>query len=343
MLIIDYTSVGFLEKSESKKGRSDSLACSWADLVWAASTVGRRQLQHVIRPATYAYFELICRSTTVYTHLQAADYRPGLWGLADTHLRQSPAYQDLGPLEKSAVSYFLGLTTAKLFGERLLQLPWLLHVDTYSQHLKPGFLGRLPDLAGFNQHLDWTIMEVRGRSNGLDWQVIKKANKLVRPLTRITGAEPVPRVAVYSYFTSVTKTLKVYLAAPSIEDKDESGRKFNLTLETYLANYYRLFLDFLDSEYGGASSWLTHGNRTYRVKRMAETDMQLGLDEQIYTLLKSGEKILPEKLVAAGPDGPFSAETTDGRITVGSDGIYVQLGDSWRDDKMSLSPAERVQ
>ncbi|MFC1976405.1 hypothetical protein ACFLXQ_08395 [Chloroflexota bacterium] len=341
MLIIDYNPVEFPEKFGAALARPNTLRCTWSDLVWSAITVGRKHLQYVIRPETYAYFELVHRATSLYAYWQAADYRPGLWGPADTHLRQSPAYQHLGPAEKSANSYFLGLTAAKLFAEKLLNTPWLLHVDTYSRHIEADLSWKLPDLVGLDRQLAWLVLEVKGRSNWLDQRVVKKAKQQAQTLTRIAGCQPGLQVGFCSYFTGITKTFKVYLVDPPVKDKLGNGNNLDLTLETYLSAYYGLVFDTLTAEYGGESTAVTYRKHTYRVKSIAEADLQLGLDEQIYALLQSGDKSLSKNMATGLSDVTSPSDEDEAQTTVGYDGIYVRLGDSWRDDKMYLSPAER--
>jgi hypothetical protein len=341
MLMIDYTPVEFPEKFGTALARPNTLRCTWADLVWAAVTVGRKHLQYVIRPDTYAYFELIHRVTSLYAYWQAADYRPGLWGPADTHLRQSPVYQHLGPAEKSAISYFLGLTAAKLFTQKLLNLPWLLHLDSYSRYLEANHSRKLPDLVGLDRQLTWLVLEAKSRSNWLDQRVVKKAKQQAQTLTRIAGRQPGLQVGFCSYFTGITKTFKVYLVDPPVEDKHSNGHNLDLTPERYLAAYYGLIFDFLTAEHSGAPTSITYGNRTYRAKNIAEADLQLGLNEQIYALLQSDDKLLSKDLMT-GLSGVISPSDEDKAQTiVGHDGVYVQLGDSWHDDKMYLPPAER--
>jgi hypothetical protein len=282
------------------------------------------------------------RVTSLYAYWQAADYRPGLWGPADTHLQQSPAYQHLGPAEKSAVSYFLGLTAAKLFAQKLLHVPWLLHLDSYSRDRQADHTRKLPDLLGLDKKLTWLVLEAKGRSNWLNQRVVKKAKQQAQTLTRIAGRQPGLQVGFCSYFTGITKTFKVYLVDPPVEDKYSNGHNLDLTPKTYLSTYYGLIFEFLTAEYRETATSITHGNHTYRVKNIAEADLRLGLDEQIYALLQSGDKSLSKNLIT-GLSGVTSPSNEDeAQTTLGHDGVYVQLGDSWRDDKMYLPPAERV-
>ena len=83
MLIIAYEPVAFSQDSGARLVQPDHLRCSWSELVWAAVTVGRSNLRHVVRPETYPYLELLHRSSMIFENLQAADYRPGLWEPAD--------------------------------------------------------------------------------------------------------------------------------------------------------------------------------------------------------------------------------------------------------------------
>jgi hypothetical protein len=76
-------------------------------------------------------------------------------------------YDGLDPSEKSAVSYFVGLTVAKLLAHRLLDVPWLMHLDVYRRDLQPVLHGGgKPDLVGQNGAGQWVAIESKGRTHG---------------------------------------------------------------------------------------------------------------------------------------------------------------------------------
>src|SRR5689334_2089708 len=95
---------------------------SWPKLVWAAITVGRGSLAHVVQHGQFSMFEIVYRSAILYANLLE---RP------DGYFGRSQAYDGLDPSEKGAISYFLGLTLTKAFAEQMLRIPWLMHVDVY--------------------------------------------------------------------------------------------------------------------------------------------------------------------------------------------------------------------
>lgn len=69
-------------------------------------------------------FEIIYRSSICHANLRSNPSR---------RLEKSGAYIALDRSEKSAVSYFNGLTIAKLVASRLFGVPWLMHLDVYRE------------------------------------------------------------------------------------------------------------------------------------------------------------------------------------------------------------------
>jgi len=55
---------------------------------------------------------------------------------------------------------------AKAFAERVLEVPWLMHLDVCRDELLPVFEGQShPDLVGQTAGGDWIVVEAKGRSN----------------------------------------------------------------------------------------------------------------------------------------------------------------------------------
>src|SRR5687767_4042942 len=105
----------------SLKG-SKTVSFPWEELVWAAISVGRAELFHILRHGPFSAFEIIYRAAIVYANLRET---------GTGELARSKAYEGLDPSEKGAISYFMGLTLAKLLSEKLLDVPWLMHLDVY--------------------------------------------------------------------------------------------------------------------------------------------------------------------------------------------------------------------
>lgn len=95
-----------------------NLTCTWPQLVWSAITVGRGNLRDVFQHRFFSFLEVIYRSTMLYANLR--EDNNGI-------VSRSPAYEGLDPSEKGAVSYFIGLTAAKLCASKLFRISWLMH------------------------------------------------------------------------------------------------------------------------------------------------------------------------------------------------------------------------
>lgn len=127
-------------------------------------------------------FEMIFRTALLYANLmQGPHYR----------LSRSEPYDVLDPSEKGAVSYFLGLTFAKLFAEKYLNVSWLMHLDVYRDALRPRNVhgGSKPDLVGFDTNGDWYVIEAKGRTGGHDSEAMRRAKEQVSNLSTIAHSD----------------------------------------------------------------------------------------------------------------------------------------------------------
>jgi hypothetical protein len=342
MLIIEYEPLSFPERFGQALSGPDKLRCSWAELVWATLMAGQKSLRYVIQPETYAYLELVYRGVTLYENLQAEEYRPGLWGPGDTAVLQSPAYRALDPAQKAIISYLLGLAVAKLFVAKLLGVGWLSHGDTYQQRLDPEVLPEFrPDFIGLHPELGWLVMEVKGRSHWLDRRVLHRAKKRAQLLATIGGRKAGLQIGLCSYFSGKDRTLKVYLEDPPVEEPPATAGDLALSPQDYCMNYYQLLLALLTSPYGDAAASIDYAQRTYRVKRLTEADITLGLDEQVYKLLQAEKRVSIKGLLEVLTALPAPEEGDEEQVALGQDGVYLRLGNRWHPERMALPPAER--
>src|SRR5438105_5261988 len=155
MLQIAYESEDFVAGSGATNGPS-VLNTSWDDLLWAALTVGRPNRQYVFRHGAASLYEALFRWSLIRMALEQR-------GIRASRLRRTAAARTLDPSEKGAVNYFLGLAVCKLFADRLLDAPWLLHFDVFRPLLNPALIGRSrPDLVGQTINGRWVVLECKG-------------------------------------------------------------------------------------------------------------------------------------------------------------------------------------
>src|SRR2546425_10519701 len=98
---------------------SHELAVEWHDIIWAAVSVGKTGLDDLLAFGPYSLDEIRFRIFLV---------RANLWEDRN-HVQQTPAYVNLDPTEKGAISYFLGMALGKLLMFRLLDTPWMVHLS----------------------------------------------------------------------------------------------------------------------------------------------------------------------------------------------------------------------
>ena len=320
MPTLTYTATGFPVASDAALSGCHSLNVAWSELVWAAISVGRAGMRQILQFGVYSVFEIVYRTALVYANLQES---------ASGHFTRSDAYNALDPSEKGAISYFLGLTASKLFVERFLQVPWLLHLDVYRDKigavLRPG--RSRPDLVGQDFHGDWVVVESKGRTNGFDDYALAKAKAQSRRVSTISGSSPKLRLGVQTFFES--SRLRLAVDDP---EGEEDGSLLDLPITSEMINheYYQPFRAWLDR--GDHVERVAVGNSVYVVRSEPALDLAVGLVEERYRGAST--------TVGTDTNQPIRRPVPD--QFVGKDGILVELGSGWSSEMMRREPEHRV-
>ena len=337
MMTVKVKGCGFGPGRHHLNGDSD-ITTTWDELLHAAITVGRRSWHDVLTHGRYSFFEICYRAAMLLANLRQSQGQ----------LRKSDAYRYLDPSEKAAASYFIGLTLASLMARKRLGIHWLMHLDVYHDSLQPGLSasGR-PDLVGLDAQDEWHVVEAKGRSNGLDSKVVRKAKRADTEAANGTWAsadspcclgrallswEPLP----YAWRTRLVKT--------------QDAADLDLTENQFLRDYYDPFVALIDQKRRlgagqfdiGAQSETVNGV-DYRVMELSDVDLSIGLNQRIYETHRSTEAVrdaIHRILDHASPIASRELErveltpTTRGdtdSVFVGSDGILVRVGRTWLD------------
>jgi hypothetical protein len=173
----------------------DELSVTWNDVLWAAVTVGRSNRHYVFSHGAASMYEALFRWSLVRMALEQS-------GRSGYRLRRTTAAKTLDPTEKGAVNYFLGMTFCKLFAAKLLNTPWLLHLDVFRPMLNPVLTGRSrPDLVGKVQGLaQWHAFECKGRVSPPDATAKSKAKAQAQRLVSVNGKPCTLHVGALTYF-----------------------------------------------------------------------------------------------------------------------------------------------
>ncbi len=172
--------------------RSGILKFSMDDLLWAALTVGRRNTFHFFRHGNASFHDAIFRLALIRMAVERHDFGK---------LRRTDAFSMLDPTEKGMVSYYIGMTFCKLFSEKILKTPWLMHLSCCRQIPIEAKLGRSrPDLIGQNQNGEWYVFESKGRSSKPSSTDIQKAKQQANRVISIGGQKASLNIATFTYF-----------------------------------------------------------------------------------------------------------------------------------------------
>lgn len=171
-----------------------ALSVTWDDILWAAVTVGRPNRHYVFRHGAASMYEALFRWSLVRMALEQS-------GPRGSRLRRTTAAKTLDPTEKGAVNYFLGMMFCKLFAAKLLNTPWLLHLDVFRPGLNPVLTGRSrPDLIGMAHGTgQWHAFECKGRISPPDATTKTKAKNQAQRLVSVNGTPCMLHVGAITY------------------------------------------------------------------------------------------------------------------------------------------------
>lgn len=244
---------------------------------------------------------------------------------------KSEAYKALDPSEKSAISYFLGLTSAKLLASKFLNVQYLMHVDCLTPPHSYSNPGRSrPDLIGLDQNGDWIIIEAKGRSNGFSKSALAKAKNQTRHLMSINGKSPILRIALLSYFEN--DEYKIRWEDPS-EEFSEKNYYLEISKMNLINDYYNPIYSIFKTEDRIIEREMFERDG-YRIIEIEEADLKIGMrDELIQSIEKNKEELLEFR------QEQFSNK--DNKLFIGNDGILIELGQSWDEIQMKSEPYQR--
>lgn len=308
---IPYTSQDFPLGTVANRGHLDT---NWSELLGAALTVGRPNVAHVFAHGSASLFEALFRLSLV---CMAVEQRPSVSGLYRTD-----AFRTLDLTEKGVVSYFMGMTICKLFAHRLLDTPWLIHLDVFRDQLNPSIMrGRSrPDLVGKNLLGEWKAFECKGRSSVPSDVVRRKAKEQAQRVIEVNSTQCKLHIGAISYFRREKLEFCWRDPVPN-HSEDLAPISVQLTEEAW-RHYYAPTL-----------AWVTSSDISAIQEAKAAADIEVEIREDVLELLIAGDW---NKAHSLALDSRQSLEREGFR----PDGLKVTAGKSWQEPRRGLPQNE---
>jgi hypothetical protein len=283
------------------------LSVTWDDILWASVTVGRPNRQYVFRHGAASMYEALFRWSLVRMALEQS-------GPRSSRLRRTTAAKTLDPTEKGAVSYFLGMTFCKLFAAKLLNTPWLLHLDVFRPALNPVLTGRSrPDLIGREQgSTRWHAFECKGRVSPPNAATKARAKTQAQRLVSVKGASCALHVGAVTYLRG--DALNFYWRDPP----PENGRGIDVPLSGHAWMHY--YAPVFEAVRATGSDVLHRGQDS--LVSIDGADIKVGVHPVVW-----------QYLVNQQWEGAHQAASEAAGAMVGDgyqpDGLKVVAGESW--------------
>jgi hypothetical protein len=337
---LPFTTSGYPTPGPATHG---DLQVTLAQLLWGAMTVGATPVALGAHPRPF--IEMSWRVAMVEASVEE-DPSSGRWIMTDGYYR-------LDQSEKRAISYFLGMTQAKVTCDMLLGVPHLVHLDAILALQGQTTNRSRPDFVGFDQaSMTYSIaVEAKGRARGRTRRVTSQAKAQAMLLPTVVATTSNLRVASVASFDSS------YLWEAHLEDPVGSYEESeSQTIERLLVAYYRPILATLRT-----SGIATTSDDSTIFAPLPGIDVTLGLSRAIVDSFRGvqlsgpvspdqtdsvGRNLigviseLPGKSLTRLPDwnARGSQEAQNPKSFTGSDGVQVQLGESWT---LSLDPPRK--
>jgi hypothetical protein len=306
---IEFISEGFPNPGPVING-TDTLSVTWDDLLWSAITVGRPNRHFVFQHGTSSLYEALFRASALRMTLEQISP-------VTRRLRRTAAAKSLDPSEKGAVNYFLGLTLCKLFAEKKLDAPWLLHLDVFRDLLNPRLLsGRSrPDLIGRTTGGEWVALESKGRVSPPTADAKRKAKEQAERVVSIRGTPVSYRIGGFAYFRD--DLLRFFWRDPQPNGVEPPNPiRLDLTEDDIWRAYYRPILALVGPD---NSAFIEREHTSIPIK---EADIKIRVLSEVMRFLRL------EKWKDAGH---WCMEHQDqlAQGEVHRDGVQIIAGDSW--------------
>lgn len=228
--------------------------------------------------------------------------------------------------EKRIVSYNLGMAFAKLYSEKLLDIPNLVHIEFLKKQSAVTFVNQAgnarpkePDLVGQTADGSWHLFEAKGVSTSISHLngKISEAKNQIQQVSAIHGVAPSTGSACATYIGR--DRILTYLEDPPSDE----GKNVVINGEKFIDSYYSPFL-LVDKI-------MDRPRRTERIDGLevefydlhkASIKLSIGLEREVLELIRS-KKYEPSENLSKMLKEYSSIDRGKDKYSVGLDGFFV--------------------
>jgi len=311
-----------------------NLECSMGDIIRSCIHAGKSE-ETVIAPYEIVFRVSLIRMNLREQYKKEKEVEAGKKKEVNRkRFVASKEFDKLDPSEKVSISFFLGMTMAKLIAERYFHTPWLMHYDIYSNSDDYSVdieSGGKPDLFGLGESEGiWNIFEAKGSSDGYSTRATRKGKEQKNKIKHINECEIRSSNVVQYYFRGNDKVLCIDLADPEINE----GKSVKVNYKRFFSNYYGLVCNLIKavderSKHSGVTS-KDYKGVLYDIVDMPCVDVQIGIPRIVRKILESFSADNSNDVEENFKKKFIFEPLSDGLLSIGKDGILVKLGETWK-------------
>ncbi|WGQ14522.1 hypothetical protein [Sphingobacterium faecium] len=225
--------------------------------------------------------------------------------------------------QKRIVSYNLGMAVAKLYAEKLLNIPNLIHVESLKKVNAITFVNQVdkskePDLVGQTSNGEWHVFEAKGTSSKYLTTKISEAKEQARQIQTIHGANPSTISACATSFGADKIFTKI------VDPPNEKGKEIEIDISKFFDNYYSPFFAMREAS---NSSFKTNKFENIEFNSIDihtnTLNLTIGIETEVYELIQEKNFSLLKDYYSK--KGNVNENfTQENQISIGLDGFIVK-------------------
>lgn len=235
-------------------------------------------------------------------------------------------YNALDPSEKNVLSYWMGMTMAKVMAEHFFRVPRLSHAFALKKidvlTLQDEESGILPDFVGHDEDLNWYSIEAKCYKIRASDTTREKWKGQALQIAQVYGSD---RVTHCYCFTKLKPKFSVELVDPPAQ-KGIDGKEIKVDALKMQNFYYRPFLEFFGERKNVDTHLYVDDKQGIKYKEVAfnpisKTKYYIGIMLEILDKVKKDELVMGLHSIELDKVKNFVTSDT----YIGSDGIAVKL------------------